>query len=354
MIKKICFFSACFATHKQVRMEYAEKYFPKDIKLFLLTPKKENKYRLNRTEVIELSKNKILFTLKMRNFCRKNNIDLLINLGSHKESFSMLVATFLTGTKFIINLATNIWNAPSLEEKRYKKDLYYIIRFFLIFPFIFAKKIILPSQDLTDITKKYFFFIKSKIHQLPLIIDERLFPIQKKSFVRKKLKLPLNKEIILYTGRIQYLKGSDLLFKIIEKNKKRLFILIGERDKELSNQKFDNVIFIPSAKLKELVNYYNAADLFIFPSRVEAYGMVHREAMLCKTPALVSDIPSLRLTPYVLKAKLSLLDMQNKIDNFFSMPKKKKLELGELSRKAVLEESSFEKLKGKYKEIYLE
>ena len=106
-------------------------------------------------------------------------------------------------------------------------------------------------------------------------------------------------------------------------------------------------------KIEELVDYYNSADLFIFPSRIEAYGLVHREAMLCETPALVSDIPTLRLTKYAFKSKPNVKDMQKQINEFFSMPKKERKKLGEISRDYIIKNNSYDQIKNKRKDLLL-
>jgi D-inositol-3-phosphate glycosyltransferase len=103
----------------------------------------------------------------------------------------------------------------------------------------------------------------------------------------------------------------------------------------------------------ELVTFYNAADLCILPSRIEAYGLVPREAMLCRTPALVSDIAALRLIEPALKAKLNVKDFQEQIDRFFSMSKKQREDLGKESRESIIKENSYEILKEQKKELLL-
>lgn len=354
MIKKICFFSTSFAMHNQVRMEYLERYTPRNIQLFLLTPHRYNKYKLKRTKIIGVSGGKINFTLKLRRFCRINKVDLLVNFGTSNESFGMLFATFYLKTRYIINEIGDIWNILKLEKGLLKPFFLFVKNIALMVPFIFAKKIIYPSSDICNQNKKIFFFIKHKMKQVPLIINEKLFFLKDKLRVRKKLGLPVKQNIILYTGRIFYLKGSDILLDLIKKNPDKLFILIGKViDKHYQKLKLPNLLLIPSVKLKELVNYYNSADLFIFPSKIEAYGLVHREAMLCETPALVSDIPALRLTEYALKAKPTPQDMQQEIDKFFLMSKKEREKLGEISRKYIIKENSYANLKKIYKNLLL-
>ena len=355
MIRKICFFSTSFAMHKQVRMSYAEKYLPKKVKLFFLTPPKQNKYNLKRTQIIEIDGNKINFTLGLRKFCKKNKIDLLVNLGTVNESFGMVFATFGLKTKYIINLVGDMWDELKVQKKIRKKAVIISKILLSVIPFILAKKIIQSSSDIRDKIQKNFFFIKNKVYSCDLIIDEKLFSPKNKTQARKKLNLPLEKDIILSVGRVSYLKGSDILFKLVEKNPEKLFIVIGEIiDLDYEKQKFPNLLLILSAKGKELVDYYNSADLFLFPSRVEGYGLVQREAMLCETPALVSDITSLRLTEYALKANPDAEDMQNQINIFFSMSKKEREKLGKMSRKYIIQKNSYDNLKDSLRNLLLD
>ena len=335
-------------------MEYAERYLPKDIELFLITPKKHNHYKLKKTKIIEVEGGKINFVIKLRKFCKEKKIDLLVNLGSPREPFGMLFSTIFTKTNFVVNLLSNPWDAPKLEKNKLKRILLHILNFLLIFPYLFAKKIILASEDLRKTAQGKFFFIKDKFIDIPLIVNSEIFYPENKNVIREKLKLPKDKKIILYVGRMQYLKGADILFEIIKKNPNKLFILVGQRDSEFSEQNFKNVKFIQSAGVNELRDYYNAADLFIFPSRIEAYGMVHREAMLCGTPSLVSDITSLRITKNSLMAGLSPEEMQKQIDLFFSLPNSEVVKLSKKGREYILKENSFDILSKKYRDVLLD
>jgi len=48
--------------------------------------------------------------------------------------------------------------------------------------------------------------------------------------------------------------------------------------------------FIPE---DELPLWYNAADVFVYPSLYEGFGLPPLEAMACGTPVIVSDVSSL-------------------------------------------------------------
>ena len=356
MIKKICFFSVYFAIHMQSRMFYAEKYLPKNIELFLVIPKGSNEYKLNRTKIIETEKiNNPKFLYFLRKFCRKNKIDLLINLGNPRQGLGMFLVTLGTETKYIFYLISDIWNGPRVRKKLKDKLKFFIEENLSLFPsLIFAKKIVFLAEDLKEKAQKYLFFIKNKIKSSHLIIDEKEFYPKNKILARKKLKLPLNADIIFFVGRIEFLKGSDIIHGLAKKFSEKKFVLIGKiADKIYQKEKLDNIIHRESCSDEELIDYYNAADLCLFPSRIEGYGLVPRESMLCQTPVLVSDIDSLRLLNPALKSKLDLTSFQKQIILFFKMPEKKRQELGKLSRKYIIKENSYNSLKKSMKELLL-
>src|SRR5262249_35999417 len=55
----------------------------------------------------------------------------------------------------------------------------------------------------------------------------------------------------------------------------------------------DDIIFTGYVPQDELPFWYNAADLFVFPSLFEGFGLPVLEAMACGTPAITSNVSSL-------------------------------------------------------------
>jgi glycosyltransferase involved in cell wall biosynthesis len=51
----------------------------------------------------------------------------------------------------------------------------------------------------------------------------------------------------------------------------------------------DHIFFVGKKERDMLPNYYSAADLFVFPSKTDTFGMVVVEAQACGLPALVSN-----------------------------------------------------------------
>jgi len=145
-----------------------------------------------------------------------------------------------------------------------------------------------------------------KVHVIPAGVDLGLFrptdPVQ----ARRKLGLT-EKKIILYVGRIEALKGLDILLNAValmeERTDVRLLIVGGnlEQDRELDRLKLlatqlgieDMVTFTGALKQTELPNYYSAADVFVLPSYYESFGLVALEAMACGTPVVASRVGGL-------------------------------------------------------------
>jgi glycosyltransferase involved in cell wall biosynthesis len=51
----------------------------------------------------------------------------------------------------------------------------------------------------------------------------------------------------------------------------------------------DDVVFVGGVKLEETVNFYRAADAFVYPSLNETFGLPILEAMACGCPVVTSD-----------------------------------------------------------------
>ncbi len=142
---------------------------------------------------------------------------------------------------------------------------------------------------------------------IPPGVDLTLFQPIPTHQARKQLGLP-NKKTILYVGRIEPLKGLDILLKAFallhNAANTRLLIVGGspERDAELerlntlaSNLDISDLVTFSGAVNQELLPaYYNAADVFVLPSWYESFGLVALEAMSCAVPVVVSRVGGLK------------------------------------------------------------
>lgn len=111
---------------------------------------------------------------------------------------------------------------------------------------------------------------------------------------------------ILYVGALTWTKGIDVLFRAVARLKSELpsmrLHLVGTlvripREFRLLARKegIDQIIvfhdWVPHSVLPR---YYGSADVCVFPSRLESFGLVILEAMASRVPIVASDIPSFR------------------------------------------------------------
>lgn len=126
--------------------------------------------------------------------------------------------------------------------------------------------------------------------------------------------------LVLFVGRIQRLKGIDLLLRAFARlvagwagePKPRLMVVGGrnrvdsadpeaaemERLRELSRDLgvLDQATFQGAVPHSMLPLYYSAADVVVVPSLYESFGLVALEAMACGSPVVASRVGGLQWT----------------------------------------------------------
>ena len=113
-----------------------------------------------------------------------------------------------------------------------------------------------------------------------------------------------NEKIILYVGRLVYEKGVQHLIsampKILENYHDSKLVIAGkggmidELKSQVESMGISNkVYFTGYLNQKEVQKMYKCADVAVFPSTYEPFGIVALEAMLAGIPTVVSDIGGL-------------------------------------------------------------
>ena len=193
-------------------------------------------------------------------------------------------------------------------------------------------------------------------------IDTDLFRPRKKEIGGKK--------IILSVGRIDRVKDLKTLILAIHHLvnsmgvKNIMCIIVGpiydkayynELMKEIKELKLDNIIsFIPPVSNKEIVSYYQMANIFISTSLTGSIDKAVLEAMSCEVPVITCNEAFLEVFDHEMKEKCyfekgDYIELARKIEHFIN---NKESELKKKLRKIVIENHSSKRLASKLIEVF--
>jgi glycosyltransferase involved in cell wall biosynthesis len=112
-------------------------------------------------------------------------------------------------------------------------------------------------------------------------VDTTLFPFHATTQPYTPMGL-LPRPVALFVGRVSYEKNIDAFLKMDFPGTK-VVCGVGPVEAQLK-QKFPQVRWLGLLPRDELAKVYAAADLFVFPSRADTFGLVMVEAMAVGTP----------------------------------------------------------------------
>lgn len=144
---------------------------------------------------------------------------------------------------------------------------------------------------------------KIPLHKISLIPNGlgdsyQLVSNEEKQRIRKNLHLELKEKIILFTGRIHYIKGIYSLIKsfkkVLEHYPDCRLVLVGfvfdfPKTSSLSKMIASKVIFTGQLAKDELNDWYKIADIGVLPSYVEQCSYTGIEMMMHSLPIIASD-----------------------------------------------------------------
>lgn len=149
--------------------------------------------------------------------------------------------------------------------------------------------IITPSIWLANLVKKSF-LSKYSIKVINNGIDLEIFKPTKSDF-RKKYNIQ-GKKILLSVSNIwEKRKGIEYLIELAKTlDSSYQLVIVGKIDKKLKEKLSSNIICIDRTNnVKELVEIYSAADLFINTTLEDNFPTVNLEALACGTPVITFD-----------------------------------------------------------------
>jgi glycosyltransferase involved in cell wall biosynthesis len=138
--------------------------------------------------------------------------------------------------------------------------------------------VMVPTQAVRRLlTERGFSSLKSWTHG----VDNRLFDFREQVQTHPDFE-SLQRPIALYVGRISYEKNIQAFIDMPWDGSK-VICGVGPLESTL-RQPNDDTLWLGLVSRPSLSQLYAAADVFVFPSRHETFGLVMLEAMACGTP----------------------------------------------------------------------
>jgi glycosyltransferase involved in cell wall biosynthesis len=169
-----------------------------------------------------------------------------------------------------------------------------------------AKKIIAVSEPIkTEYEKRY----GKKIELIPSYLPFVQSSATKKK-IRENLNISHNSLVILYVGSIKPIKGPDILVEAVRRLGHKflkawniLVLIVGGgeledflRKKVLETGLNDFIQFTGRVPYENVHSYFQASDVFVIPSLMEARPLVLAEALYNGLPSIGSDISTIANT----------------------------------------------------------
>jgi len=148
-----------------------------------------------------------------------------------------------------------------------------------------------PSHWLLNLAKRTIIF-QNNIVYIHHGVDVGNFKPRKKNIVRKELRLPMNKKIVIFValgGTKNPHKGGDYFKEIVrrfENQKDITFLMIGSN--EYLGKNVSALPFVTDRLI--LAKYFCAADVLILPSTQESSSYVAMEAIVSGLPVVGFDV----------------------------------------------------------------
>lgn len=231
--------------------------------------------------VVKIAKNKgIPFVAIMHGYQAMIFISILNQVMNFKKDYLSLITSFLSSAYYSI-----FQEFPILKN---------------------SSAIIAVSNTVAEVIGKRAFIHKDKIEVIYPGINLELFKISEveRADIRRKHNILEHERVVLFLSFITKQKGADIAIKAfceLPKDKNLKLIIVGEGEyleeakllvKNLNCE--SNVIFTGFISSEDRSKYYNASDIFVFPTlRIESLGIVIVEAMACGKPVIASNIGSI-------------------------------------------------------------
>jgi glycosyltransferase involved in cell wall biosynthesis len=171
-----------------------------------------------------------------------------------------------------------------------------------------AEAIIINSNSLRNEIDKYLDVDPRKLHLIYEAVDHDIFRPGPHDDARAQLvSFGISRPFVLFVSSLWRYKNCDGLLRawslVRDQAGGRQLVIVGaERDQRYADELHalvdelgitDDVVFVGGVSLEETVRFYQAADLMVYPSVNETFGLPILEAMACACPVVTSNVTAM-------------------------------------------------------------
>ncbi|VVB94829.1 Trehalose synthase [uncultured archaeon] len=299
---------------QRIVIQLIERWNCDDLELQSFSLRRSN-YHISHDGALFISSNhksryNLLSFLELKNYIEKNNIKIL-HLHLPKSVFFGVLVKIL----YFENLRIIVHEHGDIFQNKHFYNL--ILKLFQNKINLFLAVSEATKMELIENTKAD----GKKIKILYNFIDLNKFNLEKfknfdRTVERKKFGLNTEDYVIGFAGRLDKLKGCDILIKSIPyiniPNSKVVIAGDGIEKKELERLTEnldirDRIIFL--GYVRDMLRFYRLIDCLVIPSRSESFGLSAIEGQTLGVPVIASDIKG--LNEVVLDKKTGLLFQKN-------------------------------------------
>ncbi len=251
---------------------------------------------------------------------RKKGILVELNSGTGKK-YDLIHVQNCSPEKFLPAIVQNFGTPIITTTQMTERELAGLVpnalarsaKHYLTFVYRCSDKIICCSEAVKkELEPKG--HIAHKLLYLPHPVDLKKFHPDSKlgAEFRKKHSIPKNRKIILCVATLQQRKGIFEFHELAKLLPQYQFVWVGNipevftlrRKEEIEGimaDKDSGILFTGFLSGRDLLSALNSADLFLFPSLSETFGLAVIEAAACGLPALLRELPVFRMFEFAEK-----------------------------------------------------
>ncbi|MEV5298773.1 glycosyltransferase family 4 protein [Amycolatopsis methanolica] len=172
-----------------------------------------------------------------------------------------------------------------------------------------ADAIILNSRSLVDEVQQYLNVDPAKIRLIPEAVDHELFNPgdRDEAFAHVAKRYGVRENFVLFVSSLWPYKNCEGLIRAFAAAKSdlggRQLVVVGPgRDVEYVGELkalaarlgvADDIVWVGGVPLEETVHFYRAAEVFVYPSHNETFGLPILEAMASACPVVTSNVTAM-------------------------------------------------------------